>query len=287
MTRPSDFSPTEALQVVETAEARRSLRETWGLRIAGLVILIAGWLAVSMNDLGTPLFAVDVIVFLAMGVYAFAAATASRRIAVGRERKLRLGLLVHNMELENMAMRDELTQLFNRRFLLQRLDQEMETAQGFKRPLGFIAIDLKSLDHVNHSFGYDRGDEMLAAFGGVLLTYTRATDLPARMSGNKFGVILPDTTKRGCYAMVERLIQATAETALLKDVPDFPLEVAFGVAGYPWNGQDRDTIVRQAETDLEGGAVTFAAAGSPGSSDIPAAFRNIENALRDPEVQQQ
>ena len=104
-------------------------------------------------------------------------------------------------------MRDELTQLFSRRYLFERLEQELHTAEGSQRPLAFIAIELKPVNHINHTYGYAVGDQLLVAFGQLLMDTTRATDIPARMNGNKFGVILPDTSKRGADTMIERLVR--------------------------------------------------------------------------------
>lgn len=252
MTRPNDLSPSEALEVKSSATAKGSLRASWLLRAVGAVVLMLGWLAVSLNDFGENLFLVDTGVFLSVAVYAFTAAAVSRREAVKEEKRLRLRLLVHNMELENMAIRDDLTQLFNRRYLFERLERELQTAKGFQRSLAFITIEVTSLDHVNRTYGYAAGDEALAAFGRFLLEFTRATDVPARMGGNKFGIILPDTSKRGAHTMVERLTQALATQASLEERElSTAAVVSFGVSGYPWGGDTVDVIIWQAETMAE------------------------------------
>jgi diguanylate cyclase (GGDEF)-like protein len=283
MTKPSDFSPAEALEVRNSADARRSRRTIWLLRVLGAGILLFGWLAVSLHEFGRAMFIVDTVVFLAMALYAFTAAAVSRRDAVVEERKLRLRLLVHNMELENMAMRDELTQLFNRRYLFERLEREFETAKGFQRPLAFIAIHVKSIGHFNDTYGYAGGDQLLAAFGQLLMDCTRATDIPARMGGSKFGIILPDTSKRGAYTMIERLVQSLAATPLMDDSRLDTAVVAFGVSGYPWGSDTMDGVVRQAEAEM---AVHSSAsdAGGDGSvfdegptEGVPAVFRKADD----------
>ena len=271
MTKPSDFSPSEALEVKNSGSAKRSLRTRWLLRAVGAIVLILGWLAVSLHDFGETMFFVDTAVFLAAALCAFTAAAVSRREAVKEEKRLRLRLLVHNMELENMAIRDELTQLFDRRYLFERLDRELQTAKGFQRPLAFITIEVTSLDHVNRTYGYAAGDQLLAAFGRFLLEFTRATDVPARMSGNKFGIILPDTSKRGAHTMVERLTQSLAALPLLEERgPSTAVTVTFGVCGYPWGGDTVDAIVRQAE--MKAGAAAEAR-GEERPVDIPPPFR--------------
>lgn len=268
MTKPSDFSPTAALEMKTSVAAKESRRARWLLRAAGVSVLTLGWAAVSLRDFGTGAFIVDTVVFIAMALYAFTAAALSRIHAVSEERKIRLRLLVHNLELENMSMRDELTQVFNRRYLFDRLERELDTARGFQRPLAYIAIELRSLAHLNDTYGYEVGDQILAAFGRFLMDCTRASDIPARVSGNKFGVILPDTSKRGAYTMVERLAQSLSTASLMGDERlDGALVVSFGVSGYPWGAEGAGAIVRQAEIEMD------AESKAPGAADgIAAAF---------------
>lgn len=262
--RPPEVSPEEE---------ERPSRQRWLLRAAGAILLVAGWLAVSLNDFGTWMFVVDTVVFGLLGAWAFAAAVLSRVAAVTLERRLRLALLVRNMELENASTRDELTQLFSRRALFGRLEREIESAGERKRSMAFIAVELGELDYVNRTHGYAAGDQMLAAFGRLLLGYCRASDLPARMSARRFGIILPDTDRQSAYAIASRLADAVGETPLVAVEPDLPVHVGFGLAGYPWAGDTADELVCQAEIELErGDALT---AETP--SEIPAAFRNMES----------
>ncbi len=252
MTKPNDFSPSEALEVKSSESPKGSLWTRWLLRPAGALVLLLGWLAISLDDLGETMFFVDTVVFLAAVVFAFAVAAVFRKEAVREEKRHRLRLLVHNMELENVAARDELTQLFNRRYLFERLERELQTARGFQRPLALITVEVTSLDHVNHTYGYAAGDQLLAAFGRFLLEFTRAADVPTRMSGNGFGIILPDTSRRGAHAMVERLSQRLATQPLLEERGlSTAVTVSFGVCGYPWGGESVDAMFRQVEMKAE------------------------------------
>jgi diguanylate cyclase (GGDEF)-like protein len=284
MSKPSDFSPSEAIEVRSSGDSPESRRIRWLLRAAGAAVLLVGWLAVAVRNVGGTAFAVDTAVFAAMATYAYAAAVLSRKDAVRQERKLRLRLLVHNMELENLSMRDELTQIFNRRFLFERLEREMETAKGFKRPLAYIAIQVRFLDHVNSTHGYAAGDRLLAQFGEFLMDCSRATDVPGRTSGSRFGVILPDTSKHGAYTMIERLTQALTETELVDEADEGSPVAVFGVAGYPWSGETADEIVRLAEADSMAGSSqaelerTAASPNGDSADQIPAAFRKLDEA---------
>ncbi len=249
MTKPSDFSPQKALEV---SSQRQINRHVWMLRAAGAVLLVMGWGAVSLLNPNTTQVAVDTAVFVAIGLYGFLAAAQSRRAAINMERKLRLGLLVHNMELENMAMRDELTQLFNRRYFFERLERELETAQGFQRPLAVMVIDIENMREVNAIYGYRTGDAVLAAFGSFVLGCIRGSDVPARIGGDEFAIILPDTPESAAGMLMDRLMQRLAGADLMQD-HDVGLRISasFGVSGYPWGGQTVDAIVQAALASME------------------------------------
>ena len=287
MTKPSDFSPAAALETNNSVEARESRRARWLLLVLGVAVLTVGWAAVSLRDFGSGALLVDTVAFVAMAFFAFTAVAVSRAHAVSEERKIRLRLLVHNLELENMSMRDELTQVFNRRYLFDRLERELDTARGFDRPLGYIAMELQSLSHLNDTYGYEAGDQVLAAFGRFLMDCTRASDMPARLSCNKFGVILPDTSKRGAYTMVERLSQSISTSPLMGDARlDGALVVSFGVSGYPWGADAAGAVIRQAEVEVASQASDPAGggpdAGPAEEPEVPAVFRTVGEATPGP-----
>jgi diguanylate cyclase (GGDEF)-like protein len=230
------------------AELQRGL---WLVRLAGVIILFAGWIAVTTGEFGGASVLIQTIIFIALGAYAFAAAAWSRKVSVSMERKMRLGLLVHNMELENMAMRDDLTQLFNRRYFFERLERELQTARGFNRPLSVLLIDMDSLKELNDTYGHRTGDLALGAFGRFLLQQTRASDVPARIGGDEFAVILPDTNETQANIMVERLTKALEKTDLVDDENvSLQLGASLGLAGYPWSGEDSDTLVQKADAEM-------------------------------------
>ncbi len=278
MPKPSDFNPRSALEVVG---ANAGDRYVWTLRIAGAVLLLAGWSAVALRHIGETEFIADTAIFAALGTYAFIAAARSRRTAVNMERKMRMELLVHNMELESMAMRDDLTQLFNRRFFFERLDAELRTARGFRRPLAVMVIDIDCLKTVNRAHGYSAGDRLLAALGGFLLGQTRGSDVPARIGGSEFAIILPDTAEGAATDLMERLVNRLEKAGLMQgDDLGIRVSASFGVSGYPWGGETTDAIMQQADADMHANKLarrgrdpSTLATVEPGGQPIPAAFR--------------
>jgi diguanylate cyclase (GGDEF)-like protein len=190
-------------------------------------------------------------VLVAFTTYVLIAETRTRRMSLNLEKRLRLGLLVHNMELENMAMQDDLTQLFNRRYLFDRLERELDTAKAFKRPLSVIVVDLNQMKAVNDTYGHRAGDEMLAAFGKFLLDHTRASDVPARIGGDEFAIILPDTNERAAHNLKVRLVKRLEAVNMIdRDGLRLVASASFGVAGYPATGETVDDLMNQADADM-------------------------------------
>jgi diguanylate cyclase (GGDEF)-like protein len=215
-----------------------------------LLVTALGIIAMT-GGFGTSNFFVDSIALVAFAAYVYIAETQARRIAVNLEKRLRLGLLVHNMELENMAMQDDLTQLFNRRYLFERLERELETAKAFKRPLSVIVIDLDLMKQVNDNFGHRVGDELLTAFGRFLLDHTRASDVPARTGGDEFAIILPDTSDKAALALRGRLAKRLENIDLIeRDSVNVKVTASFGVSSYPQGGDSVDEIMQKADVDM-------------------------------------
>jgi len=218
--------------------------QRWVLRAAGGVLLITGWAIISF--VGGPV--VSAVVFAALATYAYLAAATSRRTSVDDEKRLRMELLVHNMELEKLASKDDLTQLYNRRYFTERLERELKTAEGFGRPVSVLLIDIDDMKEINAKHGQRIGDKVLTEFGRFLLSQTRASDLPARIDGDCFAVILPDTADDGADIMIERLTAALPGKAMYDDgTMTIEVSVSLGVAGYPWSSQTLDEILREAE----------------------------------------
>ncbi len=252
MTKPSDFTPERVLEVrgdPAANEQKRAEREVWLFRVAGLGLLLAGWvIMVAQHGFGSPTFLIETIVLAGLGVFGFAAAARVVKMAVNTEKRLRLGLLVHNMELEKMAMQDDLTQLFNRRYFFDRLERELETAKAFQRPLSVIAMDLDGLKEINDTHGHHAGDEVLQNVGRFLLGQTRACDVPARVGGDEFAIILPDTPAPQASALMTRLEKRLASLNIV-DRNELTLNVraSLGCATSPDAGETADEVIQQAD----------------------------------------
>jgi diguanylate cyclase (GGDEF)-like protein len=122
-----------------------------------------------------------------------------------------------------------LTGLPNRRRFTTALHHEFQAAQLGATPLAVLLADLDDFKEVNARLGQRAGDEVLKGFAGTLLRCAREIDLPARIGGEEFAVMLPQTDAEGARLFAERL---RAELRADPAVPDF-VTASFGIASYP------------------------------------------------------
>jgi diguanylate cyclase (GGDEF)-like protein len=229
-------------------------RLRWALRIGGgLFALVAcGTLSVAhVAGLGWEFHALNVLVFVGTILMAWALAAISRRWHVQLERRYRARLFIRNLELQDMAMRDDLTQLFNRRYFFERLRRELDRARSLQSPLAILVLDVDRLKSVNDTYGHKVGDIVLANLAKLLVKCTRTSDIPARLGGDEFGVVMPETDKDGAFAVAKRLQRALDVTPVYEqDGDSLKMNVSLGVSGFPWGGDTVDELVQWADTHM-------------------------------------
>lgn len=114
-------------------------------------------------------------------------------------------LEVQKEKLELLSFTDELTGLYNRRALMDRLVQEMLRSERHGSGLTIMLLDLDHFKQVNDTHGHLLGDEVLATFGRVIAEIARGSDAPARYGGEEFCVLLPETNLEGTLVLADRL----------------------------------------------------------------------------------
>jgi diguanylate cyclase (GGDEF)-like protein/putative nucleotidyltransferase with HDIG domain len=155
------------------------------------------------------------------------------------------------IELEDAAGRDDLTQLQNRRFFYQRLQEELESAENTRKPLSIVMIDVDDLKLLNDEFGHQVGDVVLRNLGRILNRQAGPTFVTARLGGDEFAVIMPETDRRAADQFGWRLWDELAATPIHENEnASIYLGVSLGVGGYPWGGTDLEEIIHWADTKL-------------------------------------
>lgn len=128
-----------------------------------------------------------------------------------------LQLRISNAELNRLALTDHLTQLYNRRHLMESLSQEIKrlTRTSGENCLSFILMDIDHFKKINDSHGHSVGDEVLIEVARRLYECARSTDLLARFGGEEFALVLPMTDETGASIVAEKIRFAMASESML------------------------------------------------------------------------
>lgn len=131
-----------------------------------------------------------------------------------------------NTRLEELALTDELTNLWNRRAFIDQIDYQIALAQRFDSPVSLLFVDVDNFKKINDSWGHLIGDQILKTLAVLLLQSLRKTDFAARYGGEEFVVLLPHTDQVGAVVLAEKL-RKDIETA---SVWEHPITVSIGVS---------------------------------------------------------
>jgi diguanylate cyclase (GGDEF)-like protein len=161
-------------------------------------------------------------------------------------------------DLERTARTDYLTGLPNRLAFEERFEEEVKRAARSGRPLALLLGDLDSFKEINDRLGHVAGDAALAELGRLLPEGLRAVDTAARVGGDEFAVLLPDTDATGAEEVAVRLAESVQARAPLGKVP---LTISFGISAYDRDGTTLDELTRAADEALYGAKRSTADAG--------------------------
>ena len=154
----------------------------------------------------------------------------------------------HRLEaLESMAATDSLTGLMNHRMFFARLETEIGRAKRYRRALTLALIDLDDFKEINNALGHQVGDEVLVSLGTFLQSFSRASDVVARVGGEEFAWLMPETTGREAVRAAERARSMCCEETL---GPVEGLTFSVGVCDLSEAAGETDEIYRLADTAL-------------------------------------
>jgi len=167
--------------------------------------------------------------------------------AVVGERSRAIEALAHALKtLREEAIRDPLTNLYNRRFLHDYLSRELVRAKREGIRVAVIMIDLDHFKRVNDTAGHGAGDEVLVQVAALLKDHIRGSDIACRFGGEEFTLVLPNATLQSARTRAEAICQAVREqSSFLMDVT-----ASLGVATFPESAVDADTLLRAADLAL-------------------------------------
>lgn len=148
-------------------------------------------------------------------------------------------------QLERLAATDDLTMIANRRAFTAALERELARGARSGEPVSLVILDLDKFKSVNDDYGHPAGDEALRNVAAALSIACRDLDTAARYGGEEFAVILPDCGPDRCVDIADRLREAVASAPAVR-----PLTASAGVASYPSQASDVDSLVRAADNAL-------------------------------------
>jgi diguanylate cyclase (GGDEF)-like protein/PAS domain S-box-containing protein len=158
---------------------------------------------------------------------------------------IEIGIL--QSKIREQAIRDPLTNLFNRRYLEETLDRELARAAREEYPVCIIMMDLDHFKKVNDTYGHEAGDHVLKALADILSEQSRRGDFACRFGGEEFVIVMPNINLNSAYERAEDLRESLNSLSVPYGPHNLTITISMGIACYPINGETREAILRAAD----------------------------------------
>jgi diguanylate cyclase (GGDEF)-like protein len=149
-------------------------------------------------------------------------------------------------ELERISITDDLTGLFNRRYLMDMLALEIRRSRRMNHPFAVLMADVDNFKTYNDAYGHLEGDAALARVAAILRDTSRDVDCAARYGGEEFVVLMPETEMAGAVEIAERIRTRLAGDAVIGET----LTISVGVAQFPADGETPEALLARADAAL-------------------------------------
>ena len=156
----------------------------------------------------------------------------------------------YHEEVYQLATHDALTELCNRRHFIELVEKEIARAQRHGRPLVMCIIDVDLFKPVNDQYGHAAGDGVLRQMAAVVRRFVRGEDIAARIGGEEFAVLLPESDLDAALAFADRLRLAVAEETFVLGGEPRRITISIGVAGLGPGREDRSQLMQAADGQL-------------------------------------
>ena len=143
-------------------------------------------------------------------------------------------------QLRAQAVIDELTGVYNRRYLDEQLSARLAEAQRYNAPFSIGLVDIDHFKKVNDTYGHQVGDLVLAETADIIRQQMRKEDLLARYGGEEFAVMLPHTDRLGAAILAERVREAIAEHKFVVPSATVSITISMGLASFPLDEVEDD-----------------------------------------------
>ena len=154
-------------------------------------------------------------------------------------------------QLQNQAIRDPLTNLYNRRFMFEAFGQALNKAERHKSPLALLMIDVDDFKLFNDKYGHSAGDHVLVKTAEILQTKLRLEDIACRFGGEEFCIICPETNLQDAYLLAEKIRHYISELRVSYAAKTLgAITISTGIAIYPNHGTDANMLLKSADQAL-------------------------------------
>ncbi|MGD2151495.1 MAG: diguanylate cyclase [Desulfobacterales bacterium] len=189
--------------------------------------------------------------FMAMGFVLYSAEQIKElESEIKKRRETEEALIQSEERFRTLSITDELTGLFNARYFLNQLKEEIERAGRYSKPLSLIFVDVDNFKEYNDKYGHLEGDQVLRKIAQTIQSCMRGPDSAYRYGGDEFVGILPETQEQGAIIVAERIRKIVATLKFLPN-PDKAvyMTVSIGVAEYT-PGEEKEAFIKRADMNM-------------------------------------
>jgi diguanylate cyclase (GGDEF)-like protein len=154
------------------------------------------------------------------------------------------------VEIRDLAILDDLTQIFNRRYFFEQAVTELERSRRSGSPLAIVLFDVDDFKLINDSYGHLAGDRVLQEMCRICQVVVRPYDVFARFGGEEFVFLLPDTDEARARAFAERLRQLIAGQVVAYNEINMQITISVGIAVLNPRGDTLEELIRRADSAL-------------------------------------
>ncbi|MFQ5457739.1 MAG: diguanylate cyclase [Myxococcota bacterium] len=160
-------------------------------------------------------------------------------------------LKIKNARLAELSVTDGLTNVYNRRYLREKLDHEFNRCSRYNLALAYMMFDIDFFKKINDEFGHMAGDFILVEVAAILKRNSRSLDLVARFGGEEFAMLLPNTDKEGAVALAERIREDIANSRFSFEKQAIQVTASAGLVMYPHDEiKTMDQLIQRADDAL-------------------------------------